>query len=232
MIKGNEENWDSDNATADENSEMFCDGNDMPDWTSDEEGAVGTNLDTGNSRSSSAITCRSPSVGVVSPFSPILSSSTSAKDSRRRRRNAKRMNEIVDDLGQKVRKMNHNEYTEGMEYVQIINNTPFRGTATNTGEQSMNCGYISEASSSSRVSSSSRSSSQVGFEGFGHPPSTAIAPQSCSKQPLIESKAPMSDGHGMNGRSEGDMNRGIGIRSARFAHDITHSECIVHDDLA
>ncbi len=238
ISEGDEENWDSDNATADENSEMFGDENAMPDWSSDEEDAEATNLDNGgSSRSSSVITCRSPSVGVVSPFSPIMSGGNSAKDSRVRRRQAKRMNEIVDDLGLKVRKMNHNEYTnraDGMEYVEIVNKTPFRGSTTTSNEQSMSCGYISEASSSSRVSSGSRSSSRVGFE---QPLSVAPVSQNYTNTNTFQAPAfptPAGDNDSVNmtvtgGGGAPDTSWGIGHRSARFAQDITHSECMLHD---
>ena len=229
ISEGDGENWDSDNATADENSEMFGDGSAMPDWSSDEDGEA-TNLDTcGSSRSSSVVNCLSPSVGVVSPFSPIMPGNHPTKGnislSRVRRRQKRMLNEMVDDLGKKVRKMNHNEYADGMEF---LNRTPFRGGTTPTAtEQIMSgSGYISEASSSSRASS------RVGFElsVAGQQPSQFH----CTQAP-VAFPPPDSDMMNIGGGVEVVDDQGVGQRASvrpRFAHDYSHSECIIRDDLA
>lgn len=222
ISEGGEENWDSDNATADENSEMFGDENAMPDWSSDEDGEA-TNLDTcGSSRSSSAISCRSPSVGVVSPFSPIMAGGQpnkgDASASKVRRRQKRKMNEIVDDLGLKVRKMNHNEYTDGMEF---LNKTPFTGGSTPMANDSTmlssGSGYISEASSSSR------GSSRVGSE-----------PNVTGQQPSFHYNhgAPIAFPLPASDMIVDDQAIGQRTSAPRFAHDYTHTDCIIREDIA
>lgn len=153
-----EENWDSDNATADENSEMFEDDLNGVDWSGDE---AENDLQTGDegTRTDSAL---SQEIGIVSPFTPITKPETEAQTTLRRRRAARKMDrEINDTLSSKVRKLGNGDGEDSL--IEGLNNkTPFkRGSDSVTG-------YFSETSSSSR-SSSRTAQSQYWKDRFNSP---------------------------------------------------------------
>ena len=77
-----EDNWNSDNATADENSEMFEDDDlTLVDWSEDEgENEVRTDVE--GTRTDSVV---SQEIGVMTPLSPISKSETATRTSLRRR---------------------------------------------------------------------------------------------------------------------------------------------------
>lgn len=137
-----EENWESDNATADENSEMFeGDDLDMVGWSEDEEqnDVEVSRIDSGSS----------PGISIVSPFTPIATpAEAAAQKSRRRRRAARKMEVEINDLGAKVRKLGNGCGGDSLIDIAIsASKTPFKRGAIDS------IGYISEASSSSRSSS-------------------------------------------------------------------------------
>ena len=137
------ENWDSDNATADENSEMF-EGDDLNlvDWSGDEaENEIRTDVE--GTRIDSAL---SQEISVVSPFSPIAKSETASQTTLRRRRASRKMDrEINDTLSMKVRRLGKGDGEDSL--IDGVNNkTPFKRASDSVG-------YFSESSSSSHCSS-------------------------------------------------------------------------------
>ena len=120
-----EENWDSDNATADENSEMFEDDLNGVDWSDEAE----NDLQTGDegTRTDSAL---SQEIGIVSPFTPITKPETEAQTTLRRRRAARKMyREINDTLSSKVRKLGNGDGEDSL--IEGLNNkTPLREART------------------------------------------------------------------------------------------------------
>jgi len=138
-----EDNWNSDNATADENSEMFEDDDlTLVDWSEDEgENEVRTDVE--GTRTDSVV---SQEIGVMTPFSPISKSETATRTSLRRRRASRKMDrEINDTLSMKVRKLGNGDGEDSL-IDGVSNKIPFRrGSDT--------AGYFSETSNSSRCSS-------------------------------------------------------------------------------
>ena len=136
-ISAAEENWDSDNATADDNSEMFEDDLNMVDWSGDEEeNDVRTDIEV--TRIDSAL---SQKIGLGSPFTPIANPETEAQSTLRRRRAARKMDrEINDTLSSKVRKLGNGDGEDSL--IEGVNNkTPFKRCSDSVTS------YFSETSS-------------------------------------------------------------------------------------